>query len=91
MNGDGVTAPDPLDGAFSAQWLTGESFPALQYVVPGLVPEGLSLLSAAPKLASAAADNVPRKAMKPPSSNAPGTRFCRDCGNRPRIAGCISM
>ncbi|MFI7584851.1 AAA family ATPase [Kocuria sp. M1N1S27] len=50
MNHDGATAPDPLDGAFSAQWLTGETFPALQYVVPGLIPEGLSLLSAAPKI-----------------------------------------
>lgn len=50
MNHVGATAPDPLDGAFSAQWLTGETFPALQYVVPGLIPEGLSLLSAAPKI-----------------------------------------
>ena len=50
MNLDGPTAPHPLDGAFTAQWLTGETFPALQYVVPGLIPEGLTMLSAAPKI-----------------------------------------
>lgn len=45
-----VTAPDPLDGAFTASWLTSQTFAPVEYVVPGLIPEGLTLLVAAPKV-----------------------------------------
>lgn len=45
-----ATAPDPLDSAFSAEWLTDQTFPAVEYIVPGLIPEGLTLLTAAPKI-----------------------------------------
>lgn len=45
-----VTAPDPLDGAFSAAWLTSQTFAPVEYVIPGLIPEGLTLLVAAPKV-----------------------------------------
>lgn len=44
------TEPDPLDGAFGADWLTAQEFPAVEYVVPGVIPEGLTLLTAAPKI-----------------------------------------
>ncbi|WP_186374904.1 AAA family ATPase [Kocuria rosea] len=43
-------APDPLDEAFSASWLTDQEFPPVEYVVPGVIPEGLTLLTAAPKI-----------------------------------------
>lgn len=39
-----------LGGMFSADWLMAQSFPPLEYVVPGLIPEGMSLLVAAPKI-----------------------------------------
>ncbi|OLT09315.1 hypothetical protein BJF77_11040 [Kocuria sp. CNJ-770] len=45
-----ATVPDPLDLAFSARWLTAQDFPAVEYVVPGIIPEGLTLLTAAPKI-----------------------------------------
>lgn len=45
-----ATAPDPLDGAFTAAWLTSQTFAPVEYVVPGLIPEGLTLLVAAPKV-----------------------------------------
>lgn len=45
-----TTAPDPLDGAFSAAWLTSQQFPPVQYVVPGIIPEGLTMLVAPPKV-----------------------------------------
>lgn len=35
---------------FSAQWLMAQTFPPVQYVLPGLIPEGLTLLAAAPKV-----------------------------------------
>lgn len=44
------TAPDPLDGAFGADWLTKQTLPAVEYVVPGVIPEGLTLLVAPPKI-----------------------------------------
>jgi hypothetical protein len=47
--GKGPSAPGPLDAAFSAEWLSGQTFPALEYVVPGILPEGLSILVAPPK------------------------------------------
>lgn len=42
--------PDPLDSAFSAASLAERTFPDLEFVVPGLIPEGLSLLVGGPKL-----------------------------------------
>lgn len=44
------TAPDPLDGVFAADWLTKQILPAVEYVVPGVIPEGLTLLVAPPKI-----------------------------------------
>lgn len=41
---------DPLRNMVSAQWLMRQDFPPLEYVVPGLIPEGLTLLAAAPKI-----------------------------------------
>jgi hypothetical protein len=41
---------DPLRNMVSAQWLMAQNFPPLEYVVPGLIPEGLTLLAAAPKI-----------------------------------------
>jgi hypothetical protein len=41
---------DPLRNMVSAQWLMEQHFPPLEYVVPGLIPEGLTLLAAAPKI-----------------------------------------
>jgi len=35
---------------FDAAWLMRQQFPAVQYVVPGIVPEGMTLLVAAPKI-----------------------------------------
>lgn len=50
MDWSAVVAPDPLDGAFTASWLTSQTFAPVEYVVPGLIPEGLTLLVAAPKV-----------------------------------------
>lgn len=50
MSADILPVPDPLDGMFSADWLMAQSFPPTQYVVPGVFPEGLTLLVAAPKI-----------------------------------------
>lgn len=47
---DPAIRPDPLDGAFSAQKLMQEHFPPVEYVVPEVIPEGLTLLTAAPKI-----------------------------------------
>ncbi|MBG6224732.1 hypothetical protein IWX63_001294 [Arthrobacter sp. CAN_A2] len=44
------TLPDPLDSAFAADWLTEQILPAVEYVVPGIIPEGLTLLVAPPKI-----------------------------------------
>lgn len=41
-----MTAPT----RFNAAWLMEQAFPPVQYVVPGLIPEGLTLLVAAPKV-----------------------------------------
>jgi RecA-family ATPase len=35
---------------FNAEWLMGQNFPPVKYVVPGIVPEGMTLLVAAPKI-----------------------------------------
>lgn len=44
------TATDPLDGVFGAEWLIEQALPAVEYVVPGVIPEGLTLLVAPPKI-----------------------------------------
>ena len=36
--------------SFTASWLMNQEFPPVQYVVPGIVPEGMTLLVAAPKI-----------------------------------------
>mgnify|MGYP003779546527 CR=1 FL=1 len=41
---------DLLRNMVSARWLMAQDFPPLEYVVPGLIPEGLTLLAAAPKI-----------------------------------------
>ncbi len=40
----------PLAEMVSAPWLMAQRFPPVEYVVPGLIPEGLSLLAAPPKI-----------------------------------------
>ena len=35
---------------FDASWLMRQQFPPLRYVVPGLIPEGLSILASTPKI-----------------------------------------
>lgn len=37
-------------GAFSVEWLMRQRFPDVRYVVPGIIPEGLSMLAASPKI-----------------------------------------
>lgn len=44
------TAPHPLDDAFTAEWLMEQQFPPVNYAVEGIVPEGLTILVAPPKL-----------------------------------------
>lgn len=41
---------DPLQATFTATDLMAQEFPPIEYVVPGLIPQGLSLLVAAPKI-----------------------------------------
>lgn len=43
-------SPDALAGAFRADWLMAQDFPPVEYAVPGIVPEGLTMLVAPPKL-----------------------------------------
>lgn len=39
-----------MNGAvFNASWLMAQSFPAVEYAVPGIIPEGFTILSGAPK------------------------------------------
>lgn len=45
-----TVAPDPLDGSFSAAWLMDQEFPPINYAVEGIVPEGLTIIAAPPKL-----------------------------------------
>lgn len=42
-------APDLLAGLRDGQWLDRQTFPPLTYAVPGIVPEGMSLLVGPPK------------------------------------------
>ena len=41
---------DPLAGSFTAASLMTKEFPPLEYVVPGVIPEGLTMLVAPPKI-----------------------------------------
>src|SRR5215203_6519675 len=46
-----VDEPNPLlTGLRTGDWLDAQVFPPLNYVVPGLLPEGLTLLVGAPKI-----------------------------------------
>lgn len=38
-----------MSGVFNATWLMEQSFPAVEYAVPGVIPEGFTLLAGAPK------------------------------------------
>lgn len=38
-----------MSGVFNATWLMEQEFPAVQYAVPGVIPEGFTLLAGAPK------------------------------------------
>ena len=50
MTDPAIDAPNALDWLMPADWLLDQEFPPVQYVVDGLIPEGLSLLIAAPKI-----------------------------------------
>ncbi|MCL1840794.1 MAG: AAA family ATPase [Propionibacteriaceae bacterium] len=39
-----------LGGLFGHDWLMAQQFPPLEYVVPGMIPEGLTFLVAGPKI-----------------------------------------
>jgi RecA-family ATPase len=41
---------DLLSGVRNGAWLDEQSFPPLRYVIPGIVPEGLTVLAGAPKV-----------------------------------------
>jgi hypothetical protein len=41
---------DLLAGLHNGEWLDAQDFPPLRYAIPGLVPEGLSLIVGAPKI-----------------------------------------
>ena len=45
-----VPSVDLLARARSASWLLAQHFPPLKWVVPGVIPEGMTLLNAAPKV-----------------------------------------
>ena len=47
---DQVEPVDLLAGLRSGDWLERQTFPPLRWAVPGLIPEGLSLLIGAPKV-----------------------------------------
>lgn len=44
-----MNPPSP-SGSFSAEWLLEQDFPELSYIVDGIIPEGLTILAAAPKI-----------------------------------------
>lgn len=50
MSAPAAASPHPLDAAFSAAWLSTQLLPPVEYVVPGVIPEGLTLLVAPPKV-----------------------------------------
>ncbi|MDL5350557.1 AAA family ATPase [Microbacterium sp. zg-YB36] len=39
-----------MSATFTADWLMRQEFPPVKYVVPGVIPEGMTLLVAAPKI-----------------------------------------
>jgi hypothetical protein len=45
----GEETGDPLAGMFNGAWLDTQTFPPLEYAVPGIIPEGFGLLVAPPK------------------------------------------
>lgn len=45
-----VTASRPLDSIISAPDLVAQDLPAIRYAVPGLIPEGLTILGGPPKV-----------------------------------------
>lgn len=45
-----VSVLDPLDSAFTAAELMDRQYPPLEYVVSGIIPEGLTVLVAPPKI-----------------------------------------
>src|SRR5699024_11738707 len=45
-----ATEAGPLDLAFTAADLMARQYPPLEYVVPGVIPEGLTILVAPPKI-----------------------------------------
>ncbi len=47
---DEQTPADLLAGLRNGEWLDAQDFPPLRYAIPGLVPEGLSLIVGAPKI-----------------------------------------
>jgi hypothetical protein len=47
---DSTTDGELLAGVRDGAWLTAQQFPPLRFAVPGLVPEGFSLLIGAPKI-----------------------------------------
>jgi AAA domain len=49
--GDDQSPPtDLLAGLHNGRWLDAQEFPPLRYAIPGLIPEGLSLIVGAPKI-----------------------------------------
>lgn len=46
----GEPLPDLLAGVRDGAWLDGQTFPPLRYAVPGVIPEGFTLLIGAPKV-----------------------------------------
>jgi hypothetical protein len=50
LSTDTQERPTFLASMVSAEWLMGQQFPPTQYIVPGVIPEGLTLLVAAPKI-----------------------------------------
>jgi AAA domain len=47
---DEKSPTDLLAGLRNGEWLDAQDFPPLRYAIPGLVPEGLSLIVGAPKI-----------------------------------------
>ncbi len=47
---DAPDAPDLLANLRNGAWLDAQNFPPLQFAVPGVIPEGFTLLAGAPKI-----------------------------------------
>jgi hypothetical protein len=50
MTHDDQQMPDLLAGLRNGAWLDAQTFPALAYAVPGVIPEGSTMLVGAPKI-----------------------------------------